>query len=153
MRLYYLERLYATAPRYLLDLFGINNDEKLMINDRSFGDELYALSSGDNAARGGFRTGHLIGSDLAVFGVWSLPLLALVLVPLFALVDALQARPCGESRLNPLVITQLVPLLTLSNAESLITLVQLLLRGLPQIVLTYALAAWVGRRLFSHHWA
>lgn len=153
MRLYYLERLYATAPRYILDLFGIDNDEKLTINDRSFGDELYALSTGEKSARGGFRTGHLIGSDLAVFGVWSLPLLALVLLPLFAMVDALQARPRGEPLLNPLVITQLVPLLTLSNAESLITLVQFMLRGLPQIVLTYALAAWLGRRLLSPAWA
>lgn len=147
-RLYNVERLVATAPRYLLSLFDIANDDKLTINSRSFGDELYALGAGDADARGGFRTGHFIGSDLAVFGWWYLPLLGLFLVPFYALIDGLQARPSGSILLNPLVITQLVPLLTLSNAESLVTLLQLVLRELPQVVLTYAAAAWLGRRLF-----
>lgn len=148
LRSYYAERLIATAPRQLLALFGIANDDKIEINGRSFGDELYALTSGDPYARGGFRTGHFIGSDGVVFGWWSLPLLALVLLPLFAMVDALQARPRGSLLMNPLVITQLVPLLTLSNSESLVTFLQLMLRVVPQVVLTYAVAAWVGRGLF-----
>jgi len=148
MRSYYADRLIATAPRQLLSLFGIANDDKIEINGRSFGDELYALTSGDPYARGGFRTGHFIGSDWVVFGWWSLPLLVLVLLPLFAMVDALQARPSGSLLLNPLVITQLVPLLTLSNSESLVSFLQLMLRVVPQVVLTYAVAAWVGRGLF-----
>jgi hypothetical protein len=147
-RAYNLERLYATAPRYLLNLFGVDNDEKLTINSRSFGDELYALTTGKAYARGGFRTGHFIGSDLAVFGWWYLLLLALFLVPFYALVDGLQARSSGSILLNPLVITQLVPLLTLSNAESLAGLLQLVLRGIPQVVLTFTVAAWIGRRCF-----
>jgi len=147
-RQYNVERLIATAPRYLLTLANIANDDKLTINSRSFGDELFALGAGEADARGGFRTGHFIGSDLAVFGWWYLALLGLFLVPFYALIDALQARPSGSLLLNPLVITQLVPLLTLSNAESLTTLLQLVLRGLPQVVLTYAAAAWLGRRLF-----
>ena len=145
---YNLERLYATAPKYILSLFSIENEDKLTINSRSFGDELYVLATGDSYARGGFRTGHFIGSDFAIFGWWYLALLALFLAPFYALIDGLQARPSGSILLNPLAITQLVPLLTLSNAESLASLLQLVLRSMPQAVLTFTIAAWIGRRCF-----
>ena len=130
-------------PTPFLSLVGISEADKLKLNSYSVGDMLYYLASGSKNALGGFRTGHFIGSGMAAYGFAYLGLLFLAIALIFPLVDSQALTSVPGSFISPqisiIAIAQILTWFTMSNSESVVSLMAFLLRGFIQPVLLFAL--------------
>lgn len=150
-RQFMLDRLYGTLPDPFLRALGINlNKEELVISN---GDYLIYLA--DGWGLGGFKTGSMFGEMYTVWG-WYFPImLVLVAWLLFVVYDSLAAvTSTGRPVVAPLLLLVVWNLVGTTaafglGAETVVSPVAGVLRGLPQNIVLYLVAAWGVRAVFG----
>lgn len=151
MAQHHLIRLVSTLPTPVLNLFGFDQSIKEEVLGYSFGDKLYSLSLGLSDVMGGFRTGHFFGSGMAAFGFSYLLFFLFSLLIVFPLVDSHAFVSRRSMDVAPLIsvvaITELINWLTISNAQSVVELIQFSFRGFIQPILLFALVRYFLARL------
>ena len=144
-------RLVIILPGPVLSLLGVPVATKDEISGYSFGDKLYALSSGSQYALGSFRTGHFFGTGIAGFSFGYLLILLAGLLLVFPLVDSHALASASSCLASPVIsvvgITQLTNWFIFSNAESVTNVLAFPLRGFIEPVLLFALARWLLGRV------
>lgn len=143
-------RALSPIPSPILNLFGLSESKAIIIGG-SGGDFLYSLSSGDNSAIGGFRTGSLIGSSLALFGVTYPFFLFLAFLLAFPFLDSVVLLRYDKNRNLNEIIFNVIGASTLfssyfiftsaaSGIEDFGNFFQIYLRYPVQIVIIYFVA-------------
>ncbi len=148
-REFMVDRFASLLPDPLLRLLGISLDKSTLVI--SNGD--YVVYLADGWGLGGFKTGSMFAEIHGVFG-WGFPLvLALAAWMLFVCYDAFAAMTTTDR----LVVAPLL-LMTSWNlvgttaavglgAETVTAIPSAILRGIPQNLLVYLIAAWAARLL------
>lgn len=130
-----LDKTLALLPTPVLKLTGIDVDKSQL--GFSIGDALYNQQFG--SALGGYRVGSTLAHGLAMMGAFTY----VAVIPLFLLVFvALQALTSTNGAfvvISPVILLQFMRIYYLADGDSLLGAVTLLLRGLPQDILLYAL--------------
>ncbi|GAB4355480.1 MAG: hypothetical protein Kow006_21840 [Gammaproteobacteria bacterium] len=153
------QKLLSVFPRPLLALIPLEVDKEAATRG-SGGDFLLLAATGSSTALGTHRTGSLLTAYYVVFGEAYPIFLALTVLLLFPLLDALvKIRENGKSPdcrpfFNVLVIGTLFSYLFLltsaaTGVESVSGLAGYLIRGWLQIAVVYALAYWATRWVLS----
>ena len=147
------QRVLSIFPQPVIEILGIDANKEF-VTTASGGDLMLFAVTGSQYALGGFRTGSIFGSGLALFG-WFYPLvICFLLVLTFALVDAqvlnvVQAKNDAPHYVailfNPLCLTSLFTWMfyltsAATGVESMSGLAQYLVRGWIQVPVIYAFA-------------
>ena len=143
-RQFMFDRLAATLPDPLLQKLGLSiNKEDLVISN---GDYIVYLI--DGWGLGGFKTGSMIGEVFAVYGVAFPFVIAASALLLFVFHDAFVAGPAPDGRLavSPMIVLLIWNLVGTTaafglGAETVTAIPAGIVRGLPQNVLFYVIAA------------
>ena len=149
-----IEHTLATLPSPVLNALGFTFD-KTQVQSFSYGDYIYYKATSDQEGLGVFRTGHFVGTSLAAFGWWYLLILAVGVIPIFALCDLLfvkvrAVRSGGsgfhyEPTFSLCGLMSLTPIFQLLAYESLEIVVSFPLRNWIQLVLLYTLVFHLAR--------
>jgi hypothetical protein len=142
-----LDKIVAQLPQPVLNLFSINIDKKY-VSSFSIGDEIDALSTG---ADGGFKTGSIPSHVFALFSWWY----PIALVTLYYLIFSIYHgffTPFVIRLREKVQIPTLALLLTFTiyveiSLDGVDVLAGALLRGIIQMVLIYAIALWIVKKL------
>ena len=154
MQQFSLDQLLASLPGPLLEIFNLDVDKETL-HALSYGDYLYVLSGGYGTPTG-WRVGHMAGTGMATFGWWYLAMLALIMLPVFYLVDKFfrprtdeeaqeSSAPEDKFKFSFCGILILTPLFQFMLHESVVAIVAYLIRGWIQIVLLYLVMFHVSR--------
>jgi hypothetical protein len=154
MQEFSLDQLLASLPNPVLEMFKLDVDKE-MLHALSYGDYLYVLSGGYGTPTG-WRVGHIAGIGMATFGWWYLALLALVIIPVFYLVDKFfrprndeesveSSAPEDKFKFSFCGVLILTPIFQFLLNESVVAVVSYLIRGWIQIVILYIVMFHVSR--------
>jgi len=139
---YEFNSILSTFPSPVIELLGINVDKKTT-NGMSHGDYLYFISGAGSEVLGGFRVGHFSGIGMVAFGWFYLPILGLICIPLFYLLDSLALTYKNKNTEKNKIIISYAIIIPITSVfmffpqESLIMIVTYLIRGWLQWVLLY----------------
>ncbi|WP_224999696.1 hypothetical protein [Cesiribacter sp. SM1] len=152
-----IDRLFASLPLPVLNVFGINVDKESVIS-YSFGDYLHYKAGSGAVVLGGYKTGHFAGTGMAAFGLWYLLILGVGMLGSFYVFDKLRlvkqatGTVAGKGK-EP--VFSFCGLLVLSSvfmflpAESVTEPFEFLIRGSIQMLLLYFLVFHLTRFLSS----
>ena len=151
MLTYSVDYMLGLLPNPFVRALKLDID-KDFIYSLSIGDYLY-MTAGGYGEIASFRTGHFAGTGMATFGWWYLFILGIIIVPIFFLFDkfakkkvvqedGLQRTSLQFSFCGILAITSIF--LFLSN-ESVIIIINFLIRGYLQLILLYSCLFHVTR--------
>ncbi|MCR5865813.1 MAG: hypothetical protein ACK4PH_12220 [Aquincola tertiaricarbonis] len=152
------QRVVGLLPRPILEQVSPETD-KDFVNSGSGGDLLLFVATNAPRAMGGFRTGSIFASGYGQFGWFYVPLLMLLALFTFTLVDALTRRvadPAAPGGWSPVFSPMLVVSLftwcyyftsAATGAESMSELLAYLVRGWVQDALVYATVFWLSAAL------
>ncbi len=145
-----VKRMISTLPTPLLTLLHINVDKSYVLSF-STGDYISYVASGESQLLGRMRSGSFIGTGVFMFG-WGYPFVMMVAaLGIFFVSDLLVRRvdyinPAGPGLpggywlfLSPFVLMWGHDLIFIINTESMADYPGLLIRGLVQPLLLYAL--------------
>jgi hypothetical protein len=148
------DRLAATLPDPLLHKLGINIDKQdLIVSNGDF--TVYLV---DGWGLGGYKTGSMMGEVYGTFGLLAAPIMAAATIMLFTAYDTFGVRTAaGRLALSPLIVVLIWSLVGTTasfgfGAESVTAIPAGIVRGIPQDILVYLVAAWMARsvgRLFG----
>ena len=146
-----IDRLWGTLPEPLLRLLGVDIDKQdLVISNGDF--VIYLV---DGWGLGGFKTGSMMGEVFGVFR-WAFPLvLAAAALAVFVVYDAfVTSTPAGRLAVAPLVLLLIWNLVGTTasiglGTESVTQIPSSIVRGLPQNIVMYLVAATVVRGVAS----
>lgn len=129
------DKILANLPSPVLRLFSIDVDKRNL--EFSMGDALYAQQTGTGL--GGYRTGSPLGHGIALMGSF----IYLAVIPLFLAVfialQALTSISAGLIVISPVILLQFMRVYFLAVGDSLLDAVSLLVRGMAQDVVLYAI--------------
>ncbi|QNL51715.1 hypothetical protein H8S90_09135 [Olivibacter sp. SDN3] len=148
MRRFSTDRVWTILPQPLLNVLHPRLDKE-GLSSQSFGDQLRYLVVKNEFIIGFFVTGHLSGTGMAAFGWWYLLILALAIIPAFFLLDLLHVKKYvnnsnGQTeisigrRFSLCALVNLTAIFQFLPAESVMEVLQYLIRGWFQLVLLYA---------------
>ncbi len=136
-----IDKMIALLPTPILRFFGENLDKTRL--EFSMGDAMYYMQYGTGL--GGYRVGSPIGHGLGLMGYF----LYIAIIPLFIVVfvalNSLTTSSIGVVVISPIVLLQLISIYYLACGDSLLALPTMILRTLPQNILTYWLVFHVTR--------
>jgi hypothetical protein len=157
MREIEIQRILINFPRPLIKILGLPVD-KDFVGAASSGDFMLYAATGNEYVLGGFRSGSIFGNGFALFG-WFYPIVfSLIVMFTFPLADSLTSRisvmPSNQSGskwvplFSPMVIIGFFSwFIYLTSAaagiESLLGLLNYLLRGWIQILVVYVIIYWI----------
>jgi hypothetical protein len=129
------DKILALLPNPVLGGLGISINKQNL--EFSIGDVLYLYDSQDAYALGSYRTGSPIGHGMGLMG----PLMFIATVPIFILmfmaVQSLTLVRGTFLTISPLILLELMPIVTMSAGDSLLLPISFMLRTLPQNILIY----------------
>lgn len=139
-----IDKILALLPTPMLRFMGLDVDKNNLAF--SMGDAIASQTSGHFL--GGYVTGSTLGHGLALMG----GLIYLVAIPLFLVtfiaLQSLTTLSHGLIVISPVMLLQLMSIFGLAAGDSLLDVVGLLMRGLIQSTILYALV-FLFVRLFS----
>lgn len=140
-----IDKTLAFLPTPALRLLGVNVDKSNLAF--SMGDAIAARISGQGL--GGYATGSPLGHGLSLMG----GLIYLAAIPLFLMafigLQSLTSVSSGAIIISPVMLLQLMSIFRLAAGDSLLDVIGLLMRGLIQSTVLYALA-FLLVRLFTN---
>lgn len=136
MRNFFGDQLMALMPKPLLEALKIRVN-KGSVTKASYGDYLYYLSTGNFYGLESKRQSQLNGAGLASFGFWYIPLLVLVMFPLFGILDLFSFFKNGKTYITIAALTIMPMILTFFNFEGISTFVSFMFRGWLQLIFLY----------------
>jgi hypothetical protein len=136
MREFFTDQLLALLPRPILIGLNINID-KDFVTKASYGDYLYYLSTGDSYGLESKRQSQLNGAGVASFGYWYLPILVLVMFPLFGILDIFTFISNNKAYITIPALTIMPMILTFFNFEGISTFMNFTIRGWIQLIALY----------------
>ncbi|BDM80330.1 hypothetical protein [Acaryochloris marina] len=142
-----VNRFWSIFPSPLLNFIGISEDVKKQVTSISWGDQLFFLITRNKSVLGGFRVGHFFGTSLAAFGYFYLPLLGILSIIIFILLDALVTYipSCPTSPIiAPIGLLSFYDFFIFFNAPSLVKYAEFILRGWIQLILIYVLLLYLS---------
>ncbi|MFD1145334.1 hypothetical protein ACFQ4C_29680 [Larkinella insperata] len=154
-----IDRLITTLPAPFIEALNINVDKK-SLSSVSFGDYLYVRAGAGESALGAFRTGHYAGTGMAAFGWWYVLILALLMLPVYLLIDKLSFRITNnqypswnpkskEPGFSLCALLSLTLVFTFLQAESVVSIATFIIRGWAQVVLLYLAIFHITRFMIS----
>jgi hypothetical protein len=157
LRRYSLARVMAILPGPVLKLFGMGN-LKRSVQVGSVGDMMYYL--GTKRVAFGYKTGSLIAHGVAMFGYFYPLLLGPLACIVFVVTDSFVRRVTPEEAMREgvdpsylmfscAILLGLYLHMMMFSAESLVTLVSAVTRGLLQLVILYS-GLYHGTRFLRH---
>jgi hypothetical protein len=144
-------RIMSIYPAPLVNLLPLGY-HKSGLGIVSCGDFMFFLTTGSGL--GGFRTGSFIAEGLGMWGMWFFPILAIIAILVFILSDSLILTPQMQTRLRPgmglltvpfVAMLNIYPFCNMFQTEGIDAFLNFLLRGYWQIILLYALLAFVTK--------
>jgi len=147
LREFTFDRVMVQLPQPLLDLFSIKIDKKA-VGSLSVGDEIDALYDGSD---GGFKTGSIPSHAFALFS-WAYPFVLIFIYYLIFSVYHGFFTPFRVKSMSGRKTPTLALLLTFTiyvaiSLDGVDVLLGALVRGIIQLVLMYAIALWVVKKL------
>ncbi|MDI9728291.1 hypothetical protein [Stutzerimonas stutzeri] len=151
------QRVISVLPSPVISALGLSTNKEF-VTSGSGGDFLYAISTGNGLAIGGFRTGSIFGSGYAMFN-WFYPIiLFLICLLTFPLADSLVKVTRNHTTkiltFNCLTIATLFSWFfyftsAANGIESMSELSNYLIRGWIQTLIIYSFAYWITRALLT----
>lgn len=139
-----IDKTLAFLPTPALRLLGVNVDKANLAF--SMGDAIASRTSG--MGLGGYATGSPLGHGLALMGGF----IYLAAIPLFLMafigLQSLTSMSNGLVVISPVMLLQLMSIFGLASGDSLLDVIGLLMRGLIQSTVLYALV-FLLVRLFT----
>jgi len=157
VRIFSINRIWSTFPQPILSILHPNMD-KIQVNGMSFGDCLRYQVNKSHYNLGSYVTGHLSGTGMAAFGWWYLLILAISILPVYFLMDIFHVRrfvfagPRGqyagiERRFSLCVLLNLNAIFQFLPSESVVSILQYLIRGWFQMVFLYLILFYLTRTI------
>jgi hypothetical protein len=143
------QKILTILPQPAIDALGLGLDK-----DRFFfsmGDFYRSLNEGEFVL-GGFATGSIWADMLAIFGVWAPFVTMILFAAIYILLDALaRVDVRGRLDLSPVAVCTTWSIFLYGlGADSLANKVMFFLRGYPEKLLLYVVAAWLVTRVFPY---
>ena len=131
------DKIVTVFPLPFLQLFEIDID-KNEVENKSRGDMIFYLSGAPSTALGGERVGHFSGIGMASFGWFYLPILYLLFIPLFYLLDSFSIKAKnGIIYISFLILINMKFVFMYMPSESIISNINYFIRGWAESILLY----------------
>lgn len=139
-------KVLATFPTPMSSAIGLDVNKANL--QYSPGDLLYFVSTRTSNVLGGFRVTSLIADGLATFGYWSLPIIFLLFVIVFRLLDCLVLRVGNVVVYSTLGLVSVFYFFGMfRNSIGMINLVGFVIRGFWQLCVTYYAVYFFSRTI------
>ncbi|KAA8732064.1 hypothetical protein F4V57_10585 [Acinetobacter qingfengensis] len=147
---FFYDKTVSLLPQPLINIF--TNDFNKSNYIYSYGDWIYSLAG--QGGIGGFKLGSVAVSGLNLSGLFFYVILIIFSPFLFSLIDALSFRVLYKKNnyrvvLSVMSILLLQPIFMLFNGDSLMGIIDFLLRGLWQAIFAYCLLLFLYKFLFK----